>query len=63
MELELKKSYFYVINPEGKIIDMAKIYSFLHEKNVHKRITARISKDIDDRITQKKDEEFWKLLF
>jgi hypothetical protein len=50
IDLEVKKSFFYVINPDGKIIDCAKIYSFLHEDNIFKRITAKISKDIDDRI-------------
>lgn len=52
--MELKKNFFYVINPEGKIIDCAKIYSFLHEQNIYKRITAKIAKDIDDRINEKK---------
>lgn len=51
MDLELKKNFFYVLNPEGKIIDCAKIYSFLHEDNIFKRVTAKISKDIDARIT------------
>lgn len=54
-ELELKKNFFYVVNPEGKIIDCAKIYSFLHEDNIFKRITAKISKDIDDRINSGKE--------
>lgn len=39
-----------MVNPEGRIIDCAKIYSFLHEENIFRRITARISKDIDTRI-------------
>ncbi len=52
MNLDLKKNFFYVLNPEGKIVDCAKIYSFLHEENIFKRITAKISKDIDDRINQ-----------
>lgn len=34
-ELDLKKNHFYVINPEQRIIDMASIYSFLHEDNIH----------------------------
>ena len=55
IDLEVKKSFFYVINPEGKIIDCAKIYSFLHEDNIFKRITAKISKDIDDRINSTKE--------
>jgi len=54
-ELELKKNFFYVVNPDGKIIDCAKIYSFLHEDNIFKRITAKISKDIDDRINSGKE--------
>lgn len=52
VDLDLKKNFFYVVNPEGKIIDCAKIYSFLHEDNIFKRITAKISKDIDDRINK-----------
>ena len=28
MELELKKGFFYVINPDNRIIDCAKIYTF-----------------------------------
>jgi hypothetical protein len=51
-ELDLKKNFFYVINPEGRVIDCAKIYSFLHEENIFKRITAKVSKDIDDRINK-----------
>ena len=34
-ELDLKKNFFYVLNPEGKIIDCAKIYSFMHEDNIY----------------------------
>ena len=56
VELELKKGFFYVINPEGRIIDTAKIYSFLHENNIHKRITSRIGKDVDDRVNRKNVE-------
>jgi hypothetical protein len=48
--LELKKGFFYVVNPQGKIIDCAKIYTFQHEKNIYKRIIAKVSKDVDDRI-------------
>ena len=48
----MKKNFFYVINPEGEVIDCAKIYSFLHEENIFKRITAKVSKDIDDRINK-----------
>ena len=33
--LELKKNFFYVINPEGKIVDCAEIYSFMHEDNLY----------------------------
>ena len=53
IELDLKKNFFYVVNPAGKIIDCAKIYSFLHEDNIYKRITAKINKDIDLRINEK----------
>ena len=35
IDLDLKKNFFYVINPEGRIIDCAKIYSFLHENNIY----------------------------
>lgn len=49
VELELKKNFYYVINPDGRIVDCAKIYSFLHEDNIYKRISARVSKDVDDR--------------
>ena len=48
----MKKNFYYVINSEGKIIDCAKIYSFLHEENIYKRIVARISKDVDQRINK-----------
>jgi hypothetical protein len=48
----MKKGFFYVINPEGKIIDTAKIYSFLHENNIYKRINAKIARDVDDRINK-----------
>ncbi|CDW82757.1 UNKNOWN [Stylonychia lemnae] len=57
IELDLKKSFFYVLTPEGKIIDCAKIYSFLHEENIHKRIMAKISKDIDDKMTKSIQEK------
>ena len=59
IDLDLKKNFFYVINPDGRIIDCAKIYSFLHEENIFKRITAKVSKDIDERIngvSQSKNE-------
>lgn len=35
IELELKKNFFYVLSPEGQVIDCAKIYSFLHENNIY----------------------------
>ena len=50
----MKKGFYYVINPEGRIVDTAKIYSFLHEKNIFKRIIAKVSKDVDERINAKK---------
>ena len=43
IELELKKNYFYVINPEGHVIDCAQIYSFLHENNIYQRIIAKVA--------------------
>ena len=48
IDLELKKNFFYIINPHGKIIDCAKIYSFMHEDNIYQRIVAKILKDIDE---------------
>ena len=50
VDLEMKKNFYYVINSEGRIIDCAKIYSFLHEDNIYKRITSRINKDVDERV-------------
>ena len=52
IDLELKKSFYYVINPDSEIIDCAKIYSFLHEENIFKRIQARVCKDADIRINK-----------
>ena len=49
IDLELKKNFFYVISPQGKIIDCAKIYSFLHEDNIYQRIIAKILKDVDEK--------------
>ncbi len=53
IDLELKKGFYYVVNPQGKIIDCARIYSFLHEDNIYQRIIARISQDVDIRINEK----------
>ena len=53
VELDLQKNHFYVINPDGRIIDMASIYSFLHEDNIHQRIISKVLKDVDERNTQK----------
>mmetsp|Transcript_29003 Transcript_29003/g.38656 ORF Transcript_29003/g.38656 Transcript_29003/m.38656 type:complete len:94 (-) Transcript_29003:34-315(-) len=50
MDLEMKKNFYYVISPAGEIVDCAKIYSFLHEDNIFKRITARICKHVDSKI-------------
>lgn len=47
IELELKKNFFYVLNPDGKVIDCAKIYSFLHENNIYQRIIAKVAQDMD----------------
>ena len=49
MPLDMKKNFFYVINPDRKIIDCASIYSFMHEDNIHQRLVAKILKDVDDR--------------
>lgn len=35
IDLDMKKNFFYIINPDGKIIDCAKIYSFMHEDNIY----------------------------
>ena len=48
IDLDMKKNWFYVINPQGKIIDIAEIYSFLHEDNLYQRIVAKILKDVDE---------------
>lgn len=52
-ELDLQKNFFYVINPDHRIIDTASIYSFLHEDNVHQRIIAKVLRDVDERNTKK----------
>ena len=52
LDLELRKGFYYVVNPDGLIIDCAKIYSFIHEDNIYQRIMARITQDVDLR-TQK----------
>lgn len=49
IDLEFKRNFFYVVNPDGKIIDCAKIYSFMHEDNIHQRIIAKTLKDVDER--------------
>ena len=50
IDLDLKKNYFYVVNPDGKIVDCAKIYSFMHEENIYQRIVAKTLKDADNRL-------------
>lgn len=57
-ELDLQKNFFYVINPDQRIIDTASIYSFLHEDNIHQRIVAKVLRDVDERNTKK---EAWLL--
>ena len=52
IDLDLKKSFYYVINPDCEVTDCAEIYSFLHEENVFKRIIARVCKDADIRINK-----------
>ena len=54
INLELKKGFYYLINPQGKIIDCARIYSFLHEDNIFQRVLARVSQDVDIRMNEKK---------
>jgi hypothetical protein len=49
IELDLKKNFFYVVNPDGRIIDCAKIYSFMHEDNIYQRLIAKTLKDVDER--------------
>ena len=51
IELKFEKNHFYVMNPDGKIIDVAKIYSFMHEDNIYQRIVAKTLKDVDERHT------------
>ena len=48
IDLEMKRNFFYVVNPRGKIIDCAEIYSFLHEDNMYQRIVAKILRDVDE---------------
>ena len=52
IELEIKRNFYYVISPDGEIIDCAKIYSFLHEENIFRRIVARVSKHVDTKINK-----------
>ena len=51
IDLQLKKNFYYVIAPGGEVVDCAKIYSFLHEDNIFKRVTARVSKHVDSKIS------------
>ncbi len=48
----MKKNFYYVISPDGEVVDCAKIYSFLHEDNIYKRIIARVNKHVDSKINQ-----------
>lgn len=50
IDLEMKKNFFYVISPDSEVVDCAKIYSFLHEDNIYKRIIARVNKHVDSKI-------------
>ena len=52
VDLEMKKNFYYVISPDGEVVDCAKIYSFLHEDNIYKRIIARVNKHVDSKINQ-----------
>ena len=52
MDLEIKKNFYYVISPDGEIVDCAKIYTFLHEDNIFKRIIARVSQHVDTKINK-----------
>ena len=54
IEIEMKKNFFYLVNPEGKVIDCAKIYSFLHENNIYQRIIAKVAQDLDQRLAKHK---------
>ena len=49
--MDMKKNFYYVIGPNSEVVDCAKIYSFLHEENIFKRITARVSKHVDSKVT------------
>ena len=57
IELEMKKNFFYVLNPDGKVIDCAKIYSFLHENNIYQRIIAKVAQDLDARISKTEPDQ------
>ena len=50
----MKRNFFYLVNPEGKVIDCARIYSFLHENNIYQRIIAKVAKDLDSRLSKNK---------
>ena len=44
--LKLRRSFFYIIAPDGGVVDCAHIFSFQHERNLFKRIGAKISSSI-----------------
>lgn len=57
MEIEFDKNFYYVISPDGKVVDCAKIYSFLHENNIYQRIIAKVAQDLDRRINQESQKK------
>lgn len=44
--LNLKRGFFFIIAPDGGVIDSAHIFSFQHEGNLFKRISAKINSSI-----------------
>ena len=47
IDLDIKKKFYYVLSPNCEVVDCAKIYSFLHENNIFRRVTAKVSKHVD----------------
>ena len=47
IDLDMKKKFYYVLSPNCEVVDCAKIYSFLHENNIFRRVTAKVSKHVD----------------
>lgn len=41
-----------MISPDAEVVDCAKIYSFLHEENIFKRVIAKVSQHVDTKINE-----------